>query len=267
MSLRRNIKDGQPVIEQISTPPRVYLDNCALVKIKSKYDQKFIDILNKKNGTLCLSFFNIIELINYGNEEKREQLLDFVDSVDLILMDVNPDTIHANRSWLDMDLAKECEKVMNPLKEFKVTAVIRHMREEIERFGQGVLENFETTLYPKIQKARVTLEVVKQAKLRRKKKGYVPINQRANIEAVHQACFDFIVVNKNMKMDTGEWRDTFHTIVPVCSCDFVLIDTRWTQFLVEAGLSYPQIAKTYDERKIEDFLIELENFKEVETTK
>ena len=51
-----------------------------------------------------------------------------------------------------------------------------------------------------------------------------------------------IVKNKKMVMPSpSHWFDTLHVIVPVSYCHLVLIDKRWTDFIRQTGLKYPDI--------------------------
>ena len=263
VSLRRTIRNDKPVIEHASSKPRVYLDTWALQSISINYRDRFVEALNVKKGSLCLSFFNLVELAHYRNKDKKARIFELIDTVDSVLIDVDPDRVIASKTWYDMDFAKEIEKEMNPLEIFGVTSIIKHIDNYVEQTGQRILESFEKNLYPKVQQARKNKDVVKVSKLRLMKKNYVIKNDKpeVKVKAVLDACFDFIVLKDQMRMDDGEWRDTFHTVVPVCCCDFVLIDGRWTRFLVESGLSYPQIAKVFNSKQTEDFLNELEQFK------
>jgi hypothetical protein len=72
--------------------------------------------------------------------------------------------------------------------------------------------------------------------------------------------FDFVIKNQNMKMrEFGGWNDLFHVIVPVSYCDIVLIDGRWVTFISQTGFGYPDIAKVFSKRQLDDFFHTFEN--------
>ncbi len=68
-----------------------------------------------------------------------------------------------------------------------------------------------------------------------------------------QLGIDFVFQNATMMMTANEWHDFFHTIVPVSYCDLVLLDKRWTNFVSQTGLTFPDIALTFDRRSIDAF--------------
>jgi hypothetical protein len=263
MGLRRNFINGRPVIEHSSSQPRVYLDTWAFDALERNYRNRFIAALNTKQGTLCLSFFNAIELINYKNIEMRNKLLSLIDAVDSVFIDIDPLNVVKTKTFYDRDLATECEPKIYPLEIFRATSVIKQMEEDMGRFSQSRVYDFEPELLPQLLEFRKNNKKMKTCKRRRESKRYAIKNSdpAVKVRAVFEACFDFIALNRDMRMGNAEWRDTFHIMVPACCCDFLLIDSRWTQCLNDAGLAYPDVAKVFNSRGIEKFLSELEEFK------
>ena len=54
-------------------------------------------------------------------------------------------------------------------------------------------------------------------------------------------------------MNSNEWHDFFHAIVPVAYCDLVLLDKRWATFISQTGLKFPDVAFAFDKKSIEGF--------------
>ena len=65
----------------------------------------------------------------------------------------------------------------------------------------------------------------------------------------------FLVANKTMKMDSNEWMDILHLVVPVAYMNYVLMDKRWINF-VRNHLPFtpPDIATVYGPAEIDGFL-------------
>ena len=82
-------------------------------------------------------------------------------------------------------------------------------------------------------------------------------------QQIFSKCINFIAINQNMRMPNKEWCDVINLIVPVAYCDFVLADSRWTNFI--NGLKFKTcrcIAKAYNYNQIEQFLEDLKNYYE-----
>ena len=108
--------------------------------------------------------------------------------------------------------------------------------------------------------ARADKSKLYQSKQRILRKQYCQPNVKADVDTLFQACLDYIITNEEMTMDDGEWIDTFHTIVPAGCCNFILIDGRWENFFIQAGLKYPQIARVYKQANIDVFFSDLKKF-------
>lgn len=72
--------------------------------------------------------------------------------------------------------------------------------------------------------------------------------------------FDFVLQNSCMTMASNEWHDFFHSIVPVAYCDLVLLDKRWTTFVSQTELTFPDIAFIFNRKSIDSFFNTLETF-------
>ena len=65
--------------------------------------------------------------------------------------------------------------------------------------------------------------------------------------------FNFVLQNAEMRMNSNEWHDFFHAIVPAAYCDLVLLDKRWAAFISQTGLKFPDIAFVFDKKSLESF--------------
>ena len=145
----------------------------------------------------------------------------------------------------------------NPLKQFRISEAVLELKNGMGT--EGIKEKYEENIFPVIKKARNDAKILIKAKNRFKRnKMAIPIAPCT--KRLLSQCIDYIAINEEMKMGNKEWRDVLHTIVPVVYCDFVLIDSRWTNFIKATGLKTPNIAKVYNQREIEMFLKDLECF-------
>lgn len=264
-------------IDQIAYPPTVYLDTWALFDFIGDNDlaDRFIKILNNLGGTLILSMVSIIESMAIDNQEQIQNLYKLIDSIGAAFLDFNFTRVIKKEKiykkirgpFLEISPSIDCGlldsfiRIHKPEKPLKVSEIFLAYRQDLEN-GKVLEENWEQSLFPIIVRARNNINALPNAKKRfRKRKKNANIYKFPCTEFLWESCIDYIAINENMKMPDNEWRDIFHTIVPVAYCDFVLIDKRWRNFVKTTGLNPPQIAKVYAQRNLSEFLKDLENWK------
>ena len=275
---KKNIDEKIEIkIDQIAYPPTVYLDTWALFDFIAANDlaDKFIKIMNTLGGTLMLSMISVIENMAIDNQEQIQNIYKFIDSVETAFMDFNfMRVIKKEKEYkenddhflkispaIDFESLNALLEIHKPENSLKASEIFVAYRQELKS-GKVLEENWEKDLYPIIVKARNDINALSRAKKRFKKR-----KEKANAykfpctEFLWQSCIDYIVINENMKMTDKEWRDISHTIVPASYCDFLLIDKRWLNFIKSSSLEYPQIAKVYAQRNLNEFFKDLENWK------
>lgn len=260
-------------IDQIAYPPTVYLDTWALFDFieDDRLANKFIKIFNNLGGTLMLSIMSVLESVGLKNQKQFQCLCDLVDSLGIdkvALLDFNfmrvikKEKIYKKISpAIDCGLLDSFIKIHKPENPLKVSEIFLAYRQDLEN-GKVLEENWEKSLFPVIVRARNNINALSNAKKRfRKRKENADIYKFPCTEFLWESCIDYIAINENMKMQDNEWRDIFHTIVPVAYCDFVLIDKRWKNFVKSTGLNPSQISKVYAQRNLSEFLKDLGNWK------
>jgi hypothetical protein len=264
-------------IDQIANPPSVYLDTWALFDFIENDDlaKKFINILNSLGGTLMLSMISIIEAMTLENQKQILNLYKFINSVGTAFLDFNfIRVIKKEKKYkknkglflkispaVDFELLNAFTKIHKPEDSLKTSEIFLAYRQDLDS-GKVMEENWEQSLFPIIVRARNNINALSNAKKRfRRRKEKANTCKFPCTEFLMEACFDYIAINENMKMPDKEWRDIFHTIVPVAYCDFVLVDKKWLNFIKSTGLEYPQIAKVYAQRNLSEFLKDLGNWK------
>ena len=264
-------------IDQIANPPTVYLDTWALFDFIGDNDlaDRFIKILNNRGGTLMLSMISVIENMAIDNQEQIKNIYKFIDSMGAAFLDFNfTRVIRKEKIYkkirgpflkispaIDLGLLDSFIKIHKPENPLKVSEIFLAYRQDLEN-GKVLEEDWEQSLFPIIVRARNDINALFNAKNRfRKRKENANTYKFPYTKFLMKTCFDYIIINENMKMPDKEWRDILHTIVPASYCDFLLIDKRWRSFIRSTGLEYPQIAKIYAQRNLSEFLKDLENWK------
>ena len=259
-------------IDQIAYPPTVYLDTWALFDFieDDSIANKFIKILNNLGGTLMLSIMSVLESVGLKNQKQFQCLCDLIDSLGIdkvALLDFNfmrvitKEKIYKKISpAIDCGLLDSFIRIHKPEKHLKVSEIFLAYRQDLEN-GKVLNEKWEEDLFPIVKRARNDINALSNAKKRfRRRKEKANTCKFPCTEFIMETCFDYITINENMKMPDKEWRDIFHTIVPVAYCDFVLVDKKWLNFIKSSGLEYPQIAKVYAQRNLSEFLKDLESW-------
>jgi len=260
-------------IDQIAYPPTVYLDTWALFDFieDDRLANKFIKILNNLGGTLMLSIMSVLESVGLKNQKQFQCLCDLIDSLGIdkvALLDFNfmrvitKEKIYKKISpAIDLGLLDSFIKIHKPENLLKVSEIFLAYRQDLEN-GKVLNEKWEEDLFPIVKRARNNTNSLSNAKKRfRRRKEKANTCKFPCTEFLMETCFDYIAINENMKMPDKEWRDIFHTIVPVAYCDFVLVDKKWLNFIKSTGLNPPQISKVYAQRNLSEFLKDLENWK------
>ena len=267
-------------IDQIAYSPTVYLDTWALFDFieDDRLANKFIKILNNLGGTLMLSIMSVLESVGLKNQKQFQCLCDLIDSLGIdkvALLDFNFMRVITKEKIykkirgpflkispaIDLGLLDSFIKIHKPENPLKVSEIFLAYRQDLKN-GKVLEENWEQNLFPIIVRARNNINALSNAKKRfRKRKENANTYKFPCTEFLWESCIDYIAINENMKMPDKEWRDIFHTIVPVAYCDFVLVDKKWLNFIKSTGLEYPQIAKVYAQRNLSEFLKDLGNWK------
>lgn len=267
-------------IDQIAIPPTVYLDTWALFDFikDDKLSDKFIKILNNLGGTLMLSIMSVLESVGLKNQKQFQCLCDLIDSLGIdkvALLDFNFMRVNVKEKIykkiggpflkispaVDLELLDTIIKIHKPEDPLKISEIFLAYQKDLDN-GKVLEENWEQSLFHIIVRARNNINALSNAKKRfRRRKEKANTCKFPCTDFLMETCFDYIAINENMKMPDKEWRDIFHTIVPVAYCDFVLVDKKWLNFIKSTGLEYPQIAKVYAQRNLSEFLKDLENWK------
>jgi hypothetical protein len=266
------IQDNNIIVDQYANKPTVYLDNWAFntFALNEELGKKFTKIMNDKNGTIAFSIMNLFEITAKEDNEQIKSIVSFIDSIDGILIDVNPnDVIEREKDYrkrgitqspcADVNLLRACFLYAHdPLKPFKISELILKLHDKIKTLNYELEQHFEQDLFSIILRARADVKALARARKRSYKKiecQFPPCTQQ-----ILSKCIDFIVLNQNMRMPDKEWCDVFHLITPVAYCDFVLADSRWTHFIRTLKLKKPCIAQVYSYNQIEKFLGDLKDY-------
>ena len=264
--------NGEIIVEQHYNRPHVYFDNWFYqVIIKDEgLKNDVVKIMLKKGATLSLSPISLYEILNREDKRQISLIADFIDNFDTAFIRNEPisvvkkEVLFKQGRLFSSPIACEelitllVSKSKRPFKSFNVSEVITLMGDEIRDTGYKFKRHFEGEIDVIFDGFRDEKNFVQNMKISLQK--LEKEDDKMYTYRLLNKCILYITQNKNMNMTDSEWRDVFHTIVPVAYCDFVLLDKRWTNFIDYTGYSYPNIAKVYNKNEIDNFLNDLDAF-------
>ena len=222
------------------------------------------------------SVVTFVELASLEDEKQIEAITKVMESFDYGFTEANPSRVIIREQKLeipeggafihlnpccDVELIKSFfSNVMDPLKPFQISSILTQLREEgtsgrYKEMGQRLGSITQIVL-----KARKDPAVIARAKKRHLKKE-LQRKKSPYTQDIYNLALDFSVVNETMKMTSTEWMDLLHTVVPVAYMDLVLLDKRWCHFIRRVfPLTYPDIARVFSQRELDDFFAALSSF-------
>jgi len=273
---RKAINQGVE-IEQVTNQPLLYLDQWmwSLLSRDTDLRHRFIDSAAGIKATIMYSGITLIELSQINVPEQMQAIAEVMDGVDYGFSDANPNNVikkekqfgdpekaifHGANPAVDFQLIENFFlNVSNPLDPFRVSDLIRIKDKQVRAQFRRLGEVFNG-LDPIILKARTDADALHRAKKRHALKE-VGGKRYPYTQDIYRFAIDFVVANESMNMPSKEWRDLLNTVVPVAYFDLVLLDNRWCHFIrTNCPLHYPDIAKVFSKKELNDFFSALENF-------
>ncbi|OCC14141.1 hypothetical protein DBT_2445 [Dissulfuribacter thermophilus] len=274
MFVRHQLDDGRVLLVESFGRPIVYLDNWALndIALDAFRRDRFVSTMKARKGTLRLSVSNLVELMKQADRQQISAILDMIDSIDAGFINTNfmdvitrengilRGEVHENPSQ-EIGLIRDYLFAQNWPESWTMSDVIRtvldnssgdQMKESWDQFA-GRMEKF-------LSRVRFDPKDMSQSKERAKATRKKGKRYERPTRELFQLAFNFVLQNEKMQMNSNEWHDFFHSIVPVSYCDLVLLDKRWATFISQTGLEFPDVAFVFDKKAIDEFfksLVEL----------
>lgn len=260
--------------------PTVYLDHWAWLEFSScqALAARFANALKKRNGTVAISWLNLVEFCRMKDERhgpEADGLLDsilpnvfFLDSdfgkvisrEDILLAGVASLPPHADLGLYEHFVGT------NLLSPTSLSLLTAH---DLFRFAQasGLAERCDAVADSVVgQIAALREEYTKDQGFRAAVTRLPPkVRIQRGTRIILREMLRSILLNPRMTVEGSDVIDIGHAVVPVAYCDYVLLDNDWrTQVekargrIATAGMTFP-VAKVFSANSIEDFLRELES--------
>lgn len=260
---------GAPLIKQKNIPPTVYFDHWALMELSKNQEliQRFLKSLKNRNGTLALSWLNLLE---YSKIKDKNQITDFETFMDQIsprLFFINSDpwevvasedkVVSGERqfsAWGDKELLKyfiTMDKPTNSLNPLDAKCLLKNinipeLQNHLKILGNVFVEqvNLLKSEYNENEKLKKMVNKSPRAS------SILPATRFLIPELI-----GFFLKNEKKKLGINDGIDFFHAVVPLSYCNYVLLDGHWAdqankvnQRLLKAGQKEP-VAKAFSGRK------------------
>lgn len=215
---------------------------------------EFINILKSRNGTLALSWLNLIEFSNVSELATRKRAEEFIEKVlpNVFLMEVNPFKVirrenvlpnngqpippHADRDFLRLVGTMKTQSLsgfsarglFEPMHKPAVAAEFAELSSEIMRGVESHRNQHSGSLnFRKL--------------IQRPPHG--PKLQHGTRYIFRELARTFLV-DQSMPVTSNHAIDLLHAAVPVSYCDFVLLDAHWEEQI-------SRVRKRFDSAKME----------------
>lgn len=253
-------ENGNHTVWTVFRAPAVYLDTCAIRELSNNPQKSkiFTDSLIAKNGTFLISYASVIE-IGRMMGDSLDKIQKFFNNIGTFWfpIDCNPsrvidrETSHSKQpACLDTEfLENYYPQIHNePLRLTKLIDLIRDGKDKFDNSHQDAASlAIHTTSLRKAFKAR-----------------HPAINQKAYLTKVYDPDRPTIYVyhglmrymfESNMRVNTNDVFDIWHTAVPLAYASFLVVDKKWCNIARTRLPELPRDEKwIFDIRELDEFL-------------
>lgn len=269
-------------VVQSGVAPTVYLDHWALRLLSEEMSlrHQFIVQLKASNGTLALSWLNLIEFSQMESNQAHTLAEDLLDQLlpNIFFMEINPYEIIRRENKLIAG-----ERVLLPLHAdngFLEVFIKLGANSSTEFSTAGLFTPMHKSAPVQEEFAALTDQIVRdvkklRAKMNKNEKFQNAIRQHPSgpslqrgTRYVLQELTRTFLVNQSIKISRNNAIDIMHSVVPIAYCDFVLLDKHWEQQIscIRKRLKYAEmefpIARVFSKKNsgIENFFQALEKY-------
>jgi len=266
--------NGEIQIVQKMEAPAVYLDHWAAMDIAENQESadRFKEIILRRQGTLMLSWINLLEFSEIKKKRQIEQVETFLESISprLGFIDVIPkhvinkenECLRGARttapqvdSLLLSFFGKMQRTSMDPLNPKGLFSNLNHqkLKEMNRKFhlqSSGIIRD---------RRKRVKNNPILQSQIKK-----VPQGKNIHTLTRYIDCdiLSSLIRDTNSHIpDSNDWRDYYHTVVPIAYCNYVLLDKGWSHKANESicrlrKYGYTsEMAKVFSKKDIDKFWI------------
>lgn len=273
--------DGVPIVIQQDLSPTVYLDHWALRKFSQDpvLSQRFMRALEKREGTLALSWLNLAEFSKVTDHSQGKMAEEFYAGIlpRIFFLDSDPFSVIRRE---DEILSGRTKALIAPHADVGFLSTFAHLKpdsptaftvRELFRTVQGDqlqpdFDRLADTVAERIQVLRNKYDQKQEFRSAVARLPSGPMIQRGTRYILRELARGFLV-DRGMKVSRNHAIDFMHVVVPLSYCEFVLLDKHWEaqvklvrSRLSKTALEVP-LARVYSEKSdgIERFFGDFES--------
>jgi len=269
--------DGDRVkIRQSFSSPTIYFDHWALCEFSDNPDlqNKLIEIISKKKGTFIISQINLVEFSKMDDPKHAK-------SAEIFLDRLMPNVYMADFSSLDQIVEFELKKLKKSISLPPDLITLKILGDRcialssklsfdgfinlsyLNRFSlREILHKTAEEIADSFIKYKADQTFVKKSLQSR------PDLERPKTYVIMGELMRDITINTNQSIKINDVIDLQHAILPICYCDYVLLDGAWEQRVknMHNRIAKQNInlktAKCFSKKNngIHNFLADLDNF-------
>ena len=272
-------RHGQLRVEQWTVAPAVYFDHWALRNISedAAVRRRFTDALLARNGTLMLSWLNLVEFAKVTDQSQGRAAEDLVEDLlpNVFFFEVNPFTVieaedallagadpfppHADKQFLSAFIA------LKPDSPRPFTAKNLFTIPQASKLSPRMTALAETVV-ERMEALRKVFLVDPEFEARVKRLPHGPAIQHGTRYVLREFVRP-VLLDHSAKFSQNDAIDLVHAVVPLAYCEFVLLDKHWQAQaekmrgrFAEANMMFP-VAQVFSGKRneIERFLSLLES--------
>lgn len=270
------------MITQINTEPAIYFDHWALRLFSSDRElrRRFYSAVVHCNGMLEISWMNLLDFSGVSDSTQindAEEFLDMLSPKYIGFINVDTETVikFENRFLSNERDVKDPHVDYELLRKFALYSrkslnicsfngffpSVYEQRKKLNDIRLHFLRNISENL-PNLREKAQNPEILKRIK--KITKGHKDVQYLTRYIDVEIAKY---ILRNNVRMESNDWCDVHHVVVPMAYCDFVLLDQRWNTISrqVQSRLRKvghdKKMAEVFSQRSLEDFLKRLEAIK------
>jgi hypothetical protein len=272
-------RKGNLKVVQQDVPPTVYLDHWALRRLSENRElaARFAKALEARNGTLALSWLNLLEFTKVTMERQARQAESFleVNLARLFFLEVEPfSVIHREDELLAGGAPAPPHADLGLLRRFaylKPASINLFTATSVFRVFQGswltgTFDRLADSVVDRVNYLRAGLDSEPEFRSAVRRLPCGPSIQRGT-RFVLREMVRALLLDRGTKMTRNQAIDFLHVVVPVSYCEYVLLDKYWEEQvdrvrsrLDEAGLCVP-MGRVFSGKAngVDQFLRELES--------
>lgn len=215
---------------QTFVSPTVYFDQWALYKFSedSKLQDEFVKTIIEKNGTLLISFMNLAEFSKTTDSKNAIDVENFLErlSNNVFIYDF----VESMKAFKESSNSLPIEDLIffkvlcKSTSGFNVKPTFKNLFKYIQRNRIHIKSKMEES---GLHISQAFLDIKSSADKLKQTKRNTPDLKKPNTITIIQELLRPTILDANASLHPNDILDLQHIIIPICCCNYVLLDSAW----------------------------------------